>query len=222
MPQDKLPALHAFVDVAVTGRAMRSVSVEDVAAKTIVVARCAGRARANAAPSCIKTRGASFRFSTNIVHVKERHDAFSRAATHRSRSAGHVKSAPACGSTCSCPAPGAMRPAARARASYIKGSIRDISRGGCALIVDRQCKAGSWLEVRMNSEVARAARCCVLGEVVRIEQIPTSGKFSHGLRFQGSTPEEDRAILEFITRKQTELRNRWLEPDLIKTPPLAE
>jgi hypothetical protein len=40
--------------------------------------------------------------------------------------------------------------------------------------------------------------------------VPTSGKHSHGLRFQGVTPDEDRAILEFINKKQADLRSRGL------------
>jgi hypothetical protein len=45
---------------------------------------------------------------------------------------------------------------------------------------------------------------------MRVEQIPTSGRFSHGMRFHGLTAEEDYAILDFINRRQAELRNRGL------------
>jgi hypothetical protein len=92
---------------------------------------------------------------------------------------------------------------------FMKGSIRDISRGGCAIIVDRQCKVGQWLEVKMSLR-SDAPPLTVLGEIMRCEQVPTSGKFSHGLRFQGLTPEEDHVILEFINRKQADLRSRGL------------
>ena len=55
-----------------------------------------------------------------------------------------------------------------------------------------------------------AAPLVTLGEVMRSEQIPTSGKHSHGLRFHGLRPDEDQAILEFINRRQAELRSRSL------------
>jgi len=50
----------------------------------------------------------------------------------------------------------------------------------------------------------------LLGEVMRHEQIKTSGKHSHGLQFHGIRPGEDQAIVEFINRKQAELRSRGL------------
>jgi c-di-GMP-binding flagellar brake protein YcgR len=92
---------------------------------------------------------------------------------------------------------------------YLKGSIRDISRGGCALIMDRQCKVGQMLEIKMNLR-GDAPPLQVLGEVMRVETIPTSGKHSHGLRFQALSPDEDRAILEFINKRQADLRSRGL------------
>lgn len=186
---------------------MRSVSVEDVAAKTIVVGDVLGRAGERAAFVYQNAMG-RFRFSTSIVLVKDgmthfqmpqRIESFGGALQKRSSVRMDVLVS------------GSWRlaPGGEGTGDYLKGSIRDISRGGCALIIDRQCKAGQLLEVRMNLK-SDALPLLVLGEVVRIEQIPTSGKFSHGLRFQGLTPQEDRGILDFITRKQTDLRNRGL------------
>jgi c-di-GMP-binding flagellar brake protein YcgR len=102
-----------------------------------------------------------------------------------------------------------MAPGGMGVGEFMKGSIRDISRGGCAIIVDRQCKVGQWLEVKMTLR-ADSPPVTVLGEIVRCEQIPTSGKFSHGLRFHGVSAEEDRTILDFINRRQAELRSRGL------------
>jgi hypothetical protein len=45
---------------------------------------------------------------------------------------------------------------------------------------------------------------------MRVEQVPTSGKHSHGLRFHGLTPTEDMAIRDFINRRTAELRSRGL------------
>jgi c-di-GMP-binding flagellar brake protein YcgR len=92
---------------------------------------------------------------------------------------------------------------------FLRGSIRDISRGGCALIMDRQCKVGQMLEVRLNLKSGEPP-LMVLGEVKRFEQVPTSGKFSHGLRFHGVRPSDDQAITEFINSKLAELRSRGL------------
>jgi c-di-GMP-binding flagellar brake protein YcgR len=102
-----------------------------------------------------------------------------------------------------------MAPGGKGVGDFMKGSIRDISRGGCALIMDRMCKVGQTIEVKMTLS-STAPPLTVLGEVMRAEQVKTSGKFSHGLRFHGLTPVEDRAILEFINRRTSELRNRGL------------
>ncbi|HTX57806.1 MAG TPA: PilZ domain-containing protein [Candidatus Acidoferrales bacterium] len=90
-----------------------------------------------------------------------------------------------------------------------KATIRDISRGGCSLIVDREIKLHTKVEVRIKLR-AEGSGLTLLGEVMRHEKIQTSGKFSHGLRFHGLRPDEDQAIIEFINRRQAELRSRGL------------
>jgi c-di-GMP-binding flagellar brake protein YcgR len=70
-------------------------------------------------------------------------------------------------------------------------------------------KLGAKVEVQMQLK-SGAAPLTLLGEVMRHQDIPTSGKHSHGVRFAGVRPAEDQAIIEFINRKQTDLRNRGL------------
>jgi c-di-GMP-binding flagellar brake protein YcgR len=45
---------------------------------------------------------------------------------------------------------------------------------------------------------------------MRSEAIESTKKTSLGLRFQGVKPDEDRAIMEYINRRQAERRNRGL------------
>ncbi|MDP9025733.1 MAG: PilZ domain-containing protein, partial [Candidatus Eremiobacteraeota bacterium] len=85
-----------------------------------------------------------------------------------------------------------------------------ISRGGCSLICDRELKFGTEVEVQLPLRGGGAAPLALRGEVMRHEHIAQSGKHSHGLRFTGLRPDEDHAIIEFINRKQTDLRNRGL------------
>ena len=92
---------------------------------------------------------------------------------------------------------------------FAKATIRDISRGGCSLIIDRELKPHTTVEVRMKLK-PEAPAMTLLGEVMRHEKIKSSGKFSHGLRFQGLRPDEDQAIIDFINRRQAELRSRGL------------
>ena len=70
IPQEHLPVLHSFVDVAVTGRPARSVSVEDLTGKEIVVGDVLGRAGERGA-FVYQTALGRFRFGTSIVAVKD-------------------------------------------------------------------------------------------------------------------------------------------------------
>jgi PilZ domain len=205
--QEKLPQVHAFVDVSVGGRPMRSVSVEDVGAKEIVASTVLGRVGETATFVYTNATG-KYRFATKIVSVADgsthfdlpnRVDAVGGGAQKRSSVRMDVL------------VQGSWRfaPGGKGVGEFMKGSLNDISRGGCALITDRPFKNGQQVEVRMNLRPDEPP-LTVLGEVMRSQQIPTSGRYSHGLKFMGMRPEEDHIILEFINRRQTELRNRGL------------
>ncbi|HEV7180678.1 MAG TPA: hypothetical protein VGN11_12460, partial [Candidatus Baltobacteraceae bacterium] len=79
-----------------------------------------------------------------------------------------------------------------------------------SLICERAMKLGTKLEVQLPLRSGGAAPVVLLGEVMRHDHIPTSGKHSHGLRFQGVRPEEEQAIVDFINKKQADLRSRGL------------
>lgn len=208
VPEEKLPPLHSFVDVTVSGRAARSVSVEEVGPSRVAVGETLGR-KGERGVFVYQNAAGKFRFAATIAEVRggmtyfempQRIEALGGGGKQKRSSvrldtllSGHWR----------------MAPGGKGVGEFMKGSIRDISRGGCALIMDRMCKVGQTLEVKMTLN-SSAPPVTVLGEVMRAEQIPTSGKYSHGLRFHGLTPVEDRAILDFINRRTTELRNRGL------------
>jgi c-di-GMP-binding flagellar brake protein YcgR len=207
IPEERLPALHSFVDVTVMGRSARSVSVEELTPQHIAVRDGIGRAGERGTFVYQNTNG-KFRFGATILEVKDgltyfqmptKIDAIAGAAQKRSTVRLDTLLA----------AQWRMAPGGKGVGEFLKGSVRDISRGGCAIIMDRQCKTGQSLEIRIPLR-NDAAPLVVLGEIMRIEQVPTSGKFSHGLRFVGLTPQEDSAILDFINRRLTDLRNRGL------------
>ena len=107
--------------------------------------------------------------------------------------------------------PGLWRdaPGGKAVGAYNRGSITDISRTGASLTTDREIKRGGQVEIKLS--VSTSARPLVLlGEVMRSSKIEASGKSSLGLRFLGITPEEDRAIMGFINKRQAERRSRGL------------
>lgn len=207
VPEEKLPQLHSFVDVTVGGRAARSVSVEDVSHDHVVVGDTVGR-KGERGVFVYQTPAGKFRFAASVVDVRDGMTYFDVPDRVEALGGGAQKRSSVRLDTLLVGL-WRMAPGGKGVGEFMKGSIRDISRGGCALIMDRQCKVGQTLEVKMSLS-SEAPPITALGEVMRVEQVPTSGKFSHGLRFHGITPAEDHAILDFINRRTAELRSRGL------------
>lgn len=205
--EDKLPVLHSFVDVTVAGRASRSVSVEAVGPEFISVGDTVGR-KGERAVFVYQTANGKFRFAANVTDVRDGVTSFEMPQKIETLGGGAQKRSSVRLDTL-LTGQWRMAPGGKGVGEFMKGSIRDISRGGCALITDRQCKKGQTLEVKVTLN-SNAPPLTALGEVMRVEQVPTSGKHSHGLRFHGLTPAEDNAIRDFINRKTAELRNRGL------------
>ncbi len=209
LPSAKLPQVNTFIDAIVAGRPSRSVTVESVGAKGIVTRESLGRPGETAV--LLYTTGAGrFRAASKIassngtstVFEMPRHVALVGAATGAQKRQSVRLDALVIGGW-------RFAPAGKGAGEFVRATIRDISRGGCSLITDRAMKHGTMVEVKMDLNSA-GAPLMLLGEVMRHEEIKTSGKQSHGLRFHGLRPEEDQAIVEFINRKQTDLRNRGL------------
>lgn len=208
VPEDKLPPLHSFVDVTVGGRAARSVSVEEAGPARIVVGDVVGR-KGERAVFVYQNANGKFRFPVSIIEVRGGMTYFDMPQKIESLGGGGKQKRSSVRLDTLLSGHWRMAPGGKGVGEFMRGSIRDISRGGCAIITDRLCKVGQTLEVRMTLN-SSAPPITLLGEVMRAEQVPTSGKFSHGLRFHGLTPVEDRAILDFINRRTAELRSRGL------------
>lgn len=207
MPEEKLPVLHSFIDVTVTGRQTRSVPVEEVNARGVVVGEILGRV-GDRASFVYETQAGRFRFGASVIAVRGNMTVFNMPSRIEAIGGGAQKRSTV---RMDVLLSGAWRfaPGCNGVGEFMRANIRDISRGGCALIADRQCKTGQMLEVRLNLRTG-VPPLQVFGEVMRCEQVPTSGKFSHGLRFHGIRAAEDRAIIEFINNKLAELRSRGL------------
>ena len=207
VPPSKLPQLHSFVDAVVGGRPARSVTVEQVGAKGVVTRDALGRVGETAI--LIYTAAAGrYRMETKVAAVNSSSTQFDppRRLILIAAASGSQKSV-----RLDAIVTGEWRfaPGGVGTGEFAKATIRDISRGGCSLIIDRELKPHTTVEVRMKLK-PEAPAMTLLGEVMRHEKIKSSGKFSHGLRFQGLRPDEDQAIIDFINRRQAELRSRGL------------
>ncbi len=209
IPLSQLPLLHSFVDVIAGGRPVRQVTVEAVGPKGIVTRETLGTA-GESAVIVYQAQDGRFRAQTKITSTGNATTTFetprkvsligAASGVQKRRSvrldatvAGHWRFAPmGVGS-----------------GEWSKCSLRDISRGGCSLIIDRALKNYTRVEVKMQLRTDGEA-LALLGEVMRHAVIASSGKHCHGLRFQAIRPDEDQAIVEFINRRQADLRNRGL------------
>jgi hypothetical protein len=209
LPPTKLPQLNSFVDVIVGGRPARSVTVESVGPKGITTRDALGRVGEMAILVYTAAAG-RFRAEAKIAAVTATSTQFDPprrlsligAATGAQKRQSVRLDAIVTGEW-------RFAPGGVGTGEFTKATIRDISRGGCSLICDRQLKLHTKVEVRMKLR-ADSGGLTLLGEVMRHEQIKTSGKHSHGLRFQGLRPDEDQAIIDFINRRQADLRSRGL------------
>lgn len=209
IPPAKLPQRNSSVDVVVGGRAARTVTVDECNERGIVTRDVIGRT-GEPATFVYTTPTGRFRLQTKIVAVKgtntyfeppKRVDLVGAAQSVQKRSSVRLDALVV----------GAWRfaPSGKGVGEFLRASIGDISRGGCALTTDRAMRPGTMVEVRLALREGKPP-LVLLGEVMRHQEIRASGKHSHGLRFHGVRPEEDNAIVEFINRKQSELRSRGL------------
>jgi hypothetical protein len=208
VPPSKLPQLHSFVDAVVGGRPARSVTVEQVGAKGVVTRDALGRVGETAI--LIYTAAAGrYRMETKVAAVNSSSTQFDPPRRLILIAASGSQKRQSVRLDAIVTGEWRFAPGGVGTGEFAKATIRDISRGGCSLIIDRELKPHTTVEVRMKLK-PEAPAMTLLGEVMRHEKIKSSGKFSHGLRFQGLRPDEDQAIIDFINRRQAELRSRGL------------
>jgi hypothetical protein len=203
--------VQGVVEVIVAGGGPRgNVMVEALDGRGITVqALTRMRAGQNALFSYHNQAG-RFRFATKCVSVKD--DLATFALPHRIDTIQlfqGTQQRAAVRLDATLPAQWRFALGGKGQGEFTRASITDISRTGASLIVDRELKKGTFVEIKVSIS-SSASPLALLGEVMRASKIETSGKVSLGLRFNGVTPEEDRAIMEFINKRQAERRSRGL------------
>lgn len=207
----KLPQLNGFVDVALTGGGPRgSVCFEALTERSFTVNALPGMKPGSTGVFSYTNAVGKFRFSAKCSALRGDTAVFSipeRIETLQVFSEAHKRAAVRIDATV--PAQWRFAPGGRGSGDYARASLTDISRSGASLIVDRDVKKGTYVEARFAVSTA-VAPLVLLGEVMRNSAIETTKRVSLGLRFHGIKPEEDRAIMEFINKRQAERRNRGL------------
>jgi hypothetical protein len=207
----KLPQVNSFIDLTMAGGGPRgSVCLESMDERNITVGGLPGtRPGATGVFSYTNPVG-RFRFSAKCVALRGGTAVFAvpdRVETLQVFSGAQKRSAVRIQATV--PSQWRFAPGGKGNGDYMRGSLTDISRSGASLIVDREVKKGSFVEMRFALSTA-ASPLVLLGEIVRSSNVEPTKKLSLGLRFHGVKPEEDRAIMEFINKRLSERRNRGL------------
>jgi hypothetical protein len=99
--------------------------------------------------------------------------------------------------------------AGKGTGEFTRASLTDISRSGASLIVEREMRQGTQVEVRFTLN-SGSAPLTLVGEVMRLSKLGVSTKHSLGLKFLEPSEADVRAITEFINKRQAERRSRGL------------
>jgi len=206
----KLPQVNGFVDLAMTGGGPRgSVCLESLGDRSFTVSELPGTKTGATGVFSYTNAVGRFRFSSKCIALRggavfaipERIETLQVFSGAQKRAAVRIDA--------TVPAQWRFAPGGKGSGDYVRASLTDVSRSGASLIVDRDVKKGTYVETRFAVSTA-VAPLVLLGEVMRSSAIETTKKVSLGLRFHGIKPEEDRAIMEFINKRQAERRNRGL------------
>jgi len=207
----KLPQLNSFVALAMTGSGPHgSVCIETLTDRNLTVTALPGTSTGGTGVFTYENTVGKFRFASKCVALRggmatfaipERIEALHVFASAHQREAFRLDA--------NVPVRWRFAPGGRGSGEFARASLTDISRTGASLIVDREIRRGTYLEACFSVNPA-APPLVLLGEVMRSSGIESSKKITLGLRFNAVKPAEERAITEFINKRQAERRNRGL------------
>ena len=207
----KLPQLDSFVSLAMTGSGPRgSVCIETLTDRNLTVIALPGTSAGGTGVFTYENTVGKFRFAAKCVALRDgiatfaipdRIEALHVFASDPRRSAVRLDANIA--------AHWRFAPGGRGSGEFARASLTDISRTGASLILDREIRPGTYLETCFTVNPA-APPLVLLGEVIRSSGIESSKKIALGLRFNAVKPADERAITEFITKRQAERRSRGL------------
>lgn len=208
----KFPQPHTFVEMTLVGGGPRgSVSFEALHDASFTVKALPGMHAGQTGVFAYENAAGKFRFSAKCSAVRGPHAVFAlpqRIETLQSFGAGQQQRA-AVRLAATIPAQWRFAFAGKGQGDFVRASLTDISRTGASLIGERELKKGAQVELRFAISTSSSS-LQLLAEVMRAVKIEASGKYSLGLRFNGLTADEDRAIMEFINKRQAERRSRGL------------
>ncbi len=209
--REMLPSLHSFVDVVVRNGPKGSVCFENAGTKTFTTSVLPGMSPGQQVSFNYSNTGGKYRFSAAIKSVDDKQATYEmpgkietvqKFGGTRKRTTVRIDTTVSVqwryGST------------GKIESEWQKGVLSDISRNGSSLACDREIKTGNIIELKIPLATDGGAPILVRGDARRIDKIENTSKYNVGLAFHPLRPEAERAIIEFINRRQVDLRNRGL------------
>jgi c-di-GMP-binding flagellar brake protein YcgR len=208
--RDMLPAIHSFVDVAVKNGPKGSICFESAGAKTFLTSAIAGMSAGQTVNFLYSNAQGRYRFNATITATDGKQATFAMPGhieTVQKFAGSHQRTNVRMDTTVNMS--WRYAPMGKIATEWQKATVSDISRTGCSLGTAVQIKVGSVLEVKLPLQ-ANGGDVELRAEAMRVDAIGVTKRFSVGLKFVGSKPETERAIVEYINRRQTDLRGRGL------------
>jgi c-di-GMP-binding flagellar brake protein YcgR len=208
--REMLPALHSFVDISIRNGAKGQVCFENAGASTIATSVMPGLSAGQQVTFFYSNSGGKYRFSTSVKSVDAKQATFGMPGKIETvqKFGGAVKRTNVRIDT-TVSVQWRYHSAGKIESEWQKGVLSDLSRTGSSLAVERQIKSGNMIELKIPLS-SSGPPIMVKAEAKRVDKIEGREKYTVGVSFHGLPHEADRAIIDFINRRQTDLRNRGL------------
>jgi c-di-GMP-binding flagellar brake protein YcgR len=208
--REMLPALHSFVDVAVKNGPKGSICFENAGTKTFLTSALDGMAAGQSVNFLYSNAHGRYRFTATVTATDGKQATFAMPAridTVKKFTGAHKRTTARIDTTVAMMWRYAQ--VGKIATEWQKAVVSDISRTGCSLATDKAIKVGNTLELKLPLR-AGGGDVELRAEAMRVDTIAATKKFSVGLKFSSGQPDAERAVLDYINRRQTDLRGRGL------------
>ena len=203
-----MPAMHQFIDVTVRNGPKGQICFESAGVKTFVTNVMPGLAAGQQVIFNYQISTGKYRFTATVKATDGKQATFdlpTKIETVQKFAASKQRTNVRIDTTVQ--AQWRYAPAGKIETEWQKGVVSDLSRTGSSLAADREVKVGNILELKIplggDTITTRA-------DAKRVDKIGGKEKYTVGLAFHPLKPEAEKAIIEFINRRQVDLRNRGL------------
>jgi c-di-GMP-binding flagellar brake protein YcgR len=208
--REMMPSLHSFVDIAVRNGPKGSVCFENAGLKTFATSVLPGMSAGQQVSFNYSNTGGKYRFSTAVKAVDAKQATFELPGKIETvQKFGGTRKRTTVRIDTTVTVQWRYSSTGKIESEWQKGVLSDISRTGSSLTTDRTIKVGNILELKIPL-AGDAPPTTVRADARRVDKIEGTAKFNVGLAFHPLKPEADRAIIDFINRRQVDLRNRGL------------